>query len=74
MHTVSHSSTRKLGATNQIRVFEVIAKQCHTCGARMYGHAIFAVLRDICLQLLHSMRTIRCMHGHQTPLSPFPSS
>ena len=75
MCTASHSSTRKLGVTNQIQDFEVIAKQHHTCGACAYGR-----LCNFCgcpwrfLQLLHSTRTTRCTHGHQTPLSPFPSS
>ena len=42
--------------------------------ARMASHAIFAVVRDIFLQLLHSTRTTCCTHGHQIPLSPFPFS
>ena len=75
MCTASCSSTWKPGATNQIRDFEFIAKQRHTCSMRAHGRPCnFCSCLWRFLQLFHSTRMTRCTHGHQTPISPFPSS
>ena len=62
IRTTSCSSSRKPGATNQVRGFEVIAKQHHTCGTHMAGLAIFAAVCDVL-----------CNHCINDLLSPDPS-
>ena len=60
--TASRSSSWKPGATNQVRDFEVIAKQHHTSGAHMAGLAIFVAVCDVL-----------CNHCINDLLSPDPS-
>jgi hypothetical protein len=62
MHTSTRISAPKSGASNQIRDLNLLLSNAlHTIGPEL-----FAVIRDILLQLLHSVRTTRCTHGHHT--------
>ena len=47
MRTASHSSTQKLGVTNQIRDFYLLLNNAIIAAHAMAGHAIFVVVRDI---------------------------
>jgi hypothetical protein len=67
VRTSTHTSARKLGASNQIRNLNLLLSNALLVArAHTVGPALFVVIRDILFYLLHSARTTHCTHGHQT--------